>query len=562
MPSYEHKKLVERIAALSRPPIDVSERTAWLDARNHLQLLEDNALEDELIVVARDAATSIQSIVVKVDKLYPLDEDDLLGWQGTGFEPRAQHVWQAGQDEVQIEESRDLWMSRTLSGAQRLVFGRQLSDSGDDDGAYYEILQEYTHAFGAHWRPNERAFCDFDEHGDLMHVISITLMKDRGKANLVSFRRKQLEQYLALTDSILVRMFDFELLPDLSQIDTWSDVPEALFRRGESVFGKQQVNPGVGSFTRGVQIVRPSRSKSEILEQMRFEQRTGSSVEFTAYDWRNRQTIEMSTGPLATPDFFELSLVCFRPEVLLRYKGDRDKYTFDERFRTITCRGGWQLKYDTNEAGQVTIYIVRLRALPYHEQLYWKAFNEKPRVGLSKRAFRRDIAGLGAEPTPIVRMLNLLEGWDSDNVPWWKLRNKRLFERINTPYGESRDEWAQAFEDLAKLVVEGFETVAIRNKLRELGIEFSKDEKSIALLEKLVSDVRDDADGAGLGGLHAAQRIRTKVEAHARGHEAAEIVNQAKQQHGTFAAHFQSVCAAIADELNQVQESFTRQALD
>ena len=561
MPSYEHNKLVKQIVALSRPSTDASKLDAWLRAQEHLQLLEDNARDDELIIAARDEATSVQSVVVKADKLYPLDESDLLGWQGSGFEPRAEFVWRARQDEVQIEDSRDLWMSKTLSGAQRLTFGRQLSDFGDDDGAYYEIFQEYLHLFDVHWRPNERAYCDFDEHGDLRQVVSITLRKDGSKADLVSFRREQLEQYLAATDSVLVRMFDFELLSDYSSIiDGWPDLSEELLRCGEHLFANQRLNPGVGSFTRGVQIIRPSRPKAEILEQIGGAQHTESSVEFTAYDWRNDQTIKISTGPSATPDSFELAVVCFRPEVLLRYKGDSDKYTIDEKFRTITCRGGWQIKYDTNEAGQVFIYFAHLKLLPGNEQQYWKLFNEKPKTGLPERAFVRDIAGQGAEATPVVKMLITLEEWDSGNVPWWKLGKGRFLTDVNTPYDDNRDEWAQAFKNLVKLVVEGFGVTPIRKKLQELDIDFDEDDRSIALLEKLVFGVEDFAGGARLVGLRTAQEVRTQVNAHRPGRKAAEIENKAKRQHGSFAAHFQSVCAQILDDLALIEEAFARQA--
>lgn len=561
MSNYEHNKLVEQIAALSRPPADAGDLDVWVEARSHLQLLEDNTQESELIVAARDDTTSIQSVVVREDKLHPLDEKDLLGWQGNGFEPRAQFMRRADQDDVQIEESRDLWMSRTLAGAQPLTFGRHAKGFGDDGGAYYEVLQEYVHVFDVHWQSNEKAYCDFDEHGDLRHVVSITLRKDGREADLVSFRREQLEQYLTVTDSVLVRMFDFELVPDYSSIDKWPDLSEVMVRQGETLFARKQANSDVGCFVRGVQIVRPSHSKAEVFGRPGPAQGTRSKVAFTAYDWRSKRTIEISTNFSEAEDIsrpFELSMVCFRPEVLLRYKGDRDKYTVDERFRTITCRSGWQIKYDTNEAGQVFVYFIRLEPLPYQEQLYWKSFNENPRAELPERAFNRDFAGMGADSASVVRMQGILEEWDAANVPWWKLRNKRLFLHVSVPHAGSRDEWAQAFEDLAKLVVEGFETSVIHERLTDIGIIFGKHEKSIALLEKLVFGPDDVAGGEQLSGFRSANYIRNKVAVHVPGQEAEEIENKARQSHGTFAAHFQSVCADVADDLAKVKEAFAR----
>ncbi|MFO7557695.1 MAG: hypothetical protein R6X10_02605, partial [Desulfobacterales bacterium] len=42
------------------------------------------------------------------------------------------------------------------------------------------------------------------------------------------------------------------------------------------------------------------------------------------------------------------------------------------------------------------------------------------------------------------------------------LRDEKLLESVNTPLTASRDEWAEAYMELAKLIIEGFETKAIR----------------------------------------------------------------------------------------------------
>jgi hypothetical protein len=87
-----------------------------------------------------------------------------------------------------------------------------------------------------------------------------------------------------------------------------------------------------------------------------------------------------------------LSPAFFKPEVLLKYKADSDKYSLAGR--SISCRGGWSLQtYDINDAGQVHTYLVYLRNLPHEEQLYWKSYNEKPKRTISNRAFTTDFEG-------------------------------------------------------------------------------------------------------------------------------------------------------------------------
>jgi len=58
------------------------------------------------------------------------------------------------------------------------MFGRTFEGWKEDDSRYYEILQEYAHLARIHWRSEQRAYCCFDEHGDLDHVVSVTARED------------------------------------------------------------------------------------------------------------------------------------------------------------------------------------------------------------------------------------------------------------------------------------------------------------------------------------------------------------------------------------------------
>ena len=50
MPSYEHKRLVERIKRLDELPENDAEYSNWIKADGHLDLLRDNAKADKLII--------------------------------------------------------------------------------------------------------------------------------------------------------------------------------------------------------------------------------------------------------------------------------------------------------------------------------------------------------------------------------------------------------------------------------------------------------------------------------------------------------------------------------
>jgi len=445
-----------------------------------------------------------------------------------------------------------------------LIYGRDFRGWSGPDGIYFEVTQEYTHLSEIHWRPEERAYCRFDDNGDLQHSVSVTVRSDHDEVSLVSFHWEPLETYLAATDSSLVRMYDFTLL-DRKKFRSWPDGPELSGASGADLFYRQKVFPGIGAFTRGIQILAPRRKAPEVFKAVTDSwsgKEERQHAEFIANDWRNERVTKISTDPSATTNYFdaksnnlpyELSPAFFKPEVLLKYKTDRDKYTVEDR--SITCRAAWYLRgYDVNSAGQVHAYICDLRSLPYNEQLHWLSFNEKPKEGISERAYINDFKGEWSKVTkPLQKIIAILRKWGEAKVPWWTLRDPRLFERVTVPYSASRDEWADSFMDLAKLVNEGFEVKVIRKKLDEVRVKYAAD-GSIALLEKLASHASDD--DVSFSALRTVQRIRSKVKGHSGSSEAEEITRDALANHESFAKHFESVAEKITTELAAIEALF------
>ncbi len=446
MPSYEHKKLIERIALLDKVPEDPAEYKPWIKADGHLELLLDNAKEEELIIYGCGDHTFIHAVVVREENLSPLDKRDLLRWSGNPFNPCASYFEEYGKDSVGIDRNYYLSGSKKLKGAQQLVFGRIFEGIEGKDGLSLEILQEYTHLTEIYWRPERNAHCRFDENGDFDPIVSIRLMEAKEDVTLVSFKREPLEQYLASSNSVLVRMFDFTLLRRVKgfELIDWPNGPEKLFDESDDLFYGQKVDPGKKAYTRGVQIIRPSRPKTEIFSSMKaswYGCQERQYVEFIIYDWRNKCIRKVSTDPAATTNYFgadenslpfELSPAFFRPDVLLKYKADSDKYTVEQK--NIYCRGGWRLRdYDVNKAGQVHAYICDLREIPFQEQLHWLSHNEKPKAGISQRAFANHFLNQWVDPDPLETVLFLMRRWVRSDLKAWKIRDKALLERVSTP---------------------------------------------------------------------------------------------------------------------------------
>ena len=570
MPNYEHNRLVEHIAQIDIPPTDAAEYAAWIEAGRHLQMLRDNARSDELVIYASGEHTFVHAVVISEEDVSSLDKNDLLQWNGGPFSTCASYVTGGSNDSVWIEKDQHVQGAKTLRQARPLVYFRNFEGLKEPDSAYFEVIQEYAHLAGIHRRPERSAYCRFDERGDWQDVVSFTSKQRPRRVSLVSFRRDQLEQFLATSASVLVRTFDFMLLR-YAEFTEWPKGVETIVDESDELFYRQKVDLGKAAYTRGVQIVRPSRPRGEILASITNSwgwREDGRHCEFITLDWRNKRIASISSDPSATTSYiesrenslpFEVSPAFFRPEVLSKYKSDRNKYTIDEEYRSISCRGGWYLKsYDINEAGQVHTYLCYLRDLPHEEQLYWSSFNERPKANISERSLINDYRGEWYDVIdPLSRVRSVVRLWANSDLDWWKLTDSLLIDRISLPVTDSRDEWGQAYLDLAKLVIEGFRVRAIRQRLRKECIDFTKDEQSLTLIEKLLVGRHDAPQISRLHGLRRVQLIRSKVASHAGGGDALQLAREALSDHGTFKADFESACNIVADELNLIDNELS-----
>lgn len=270
---------------------------------------------------------------------------------------------------------------------------------------------------------------------------------------------------------------------------------------------------------------------------------------------------EISSAPGATANYFtksdlpfETSPAFFRPEVLLKYKSDAEKYTLQSR--SIACRGGWSLQtFDVNDAGQVHTYIVYLRSLPYKEQLHWKAYNEKPKASISRRAFATDFEGQWFnEYDALSSLQEILHQWYSSRVPWWTLRTEKLIDVVHYPVTASHDEWSDELLRLDQLVVEGFDRKWLRKQAGELGRTPDANFGSLKMIDECLLGLGfEPGDAASVTApLKELHDLRSKMKGHAAGAEAGTIRKQSLKEHGTLAAHFKKLCERCDESIRTI----------
>ena len=379
---------------LSIAPAKDKAFNAWLEFKDTVALLKANARQNEFVVYAGMQHAFMHALTVPASSVDPPDVEDLMSWSCDPSSSWGICTTYSKPPSISIAPPLDHTGSKTLDQGEQLVFSRQF-EGRVGRKHYFEVLQKFVHVFELHFLEVRNAYCRLDKHGDIEEVIRIVVLSGKGDSSsgtVVTFNRGVLDEYLALTDSVIVRTFDFTHYRP-SKFGGWSAPHLADYRTDGDLSYRSHLEPGHASYMRGFQIVRPVITKEALLKRddptAREEDRQYAS--FIAQDWKNNVLREVSCAPGATANYFtesdlpfELSPAFFRPEVLSKYKADSEKYRLDDR--SISCRGAWHLEtYDINEAGQVHTYLVYLRRLPYEEQLHWKAYNERPKGPISKR---------------------------------------------------------------------------------------------------------------------------------------------------------------------------------
>jgi hypothetical protein len=546
--------LTTRIATLSqKPEFSSDEYKKWVEQDDFIQFLQALPSLDEMLLYASASYVFLYSVLVPTRLVTPPDTDDLDQWSCNPFSCWGITVTGGNRSRVFLSPPLDHTGSKTLDRGEQIIFARRF-DGRQEQQSYIEMSPRLTHPFDLHYVPERSAYCRFDEHGDVEDVIRVAEIPfddpdENGR--IVTIHQDILDEYMTMTGQSLVLLFDSTRFEPKNfggwssqNIEYHKELPEIWYRMGRS--------GSIASYLRGFQIIRSALTKKDLVKRHGFGQSSDRQyATFISHDWKHGVVRECSCDPRRLGNYFvksdlpfEISPVFFRPEVLLKYKADSDKYQIQDR--SVTCRNTWHLEtYDVNDAGQVFTYLKYLSYLPYDEQLYWKSFNEPPKGPISKRAFQTDFEGnWDLQYDPLQSLKQILRELHEARVPWWKLRDETLMEKVHYPVTKSADEWAKEIHGLDKLLVEGFETRQLRSRATLLSRTVSQDWKSLKLLQEVLLGLgKNEAEMQEVvGPLQELNFLRTKVSGHASGAEAKQIKARILKEHKSYSAHFRQLC--------------------
>lgn len=543
--------------------------TNWFeDALSSVPYLVQNGRSREIILYTNVGQSYVHSVLAPLANLTPADGADLQRANiGADAHWALEHVSGGGEpDRMYLSDPLDHPGCNSLSGGEQLVFRRHFQDV-DKGPIRTELSQRLVQALELYFMDEESAYCRMNEDGDIEPIIRVrdfSTQTGEASATLVTIEAEQLHRYMAVADMGLVMKFDFTRYQS-GRFMGWNGAERGSYAKDDLYHhsGKQSG----ASFVNGVLIVRPSVTKEALISQSRRDW-TDSGKQyavFKALDWKNDCKAEISCAPNALASYFDkgsplpfqTTPAFFKPDVLLKYKADPEKYTLEHR--SIRSRGGWYLKsYDVNDAGQVHAYLYDLAKLPYNEQLYWQSFNEWPKSGISVRAFQTDFEGdFSTIADPLQDLKHEIKKLNSSKPEWWKPRSEGAASAVHYPLTPSPEEWSNAILALDQYVVEGFVPKALRIRIENQGSKPDPNWGSIRLVQEclILSGMNSDNALNTVEPLKRVHFLRTKLKGHLAENEKTALIKQARADFGSLATHFRKLAEDVQTSFDRVVEA-------
>lgn len=524
-----HARIVEQI----RPPGDEgsAEYEHWMNLDEAVDLLVGTTTE-VIPVLVLSSSFYIDTVLVP-DKLLAAEDyvEDILQWSCS-----AEDCWGWGSSYSEGKPHKHLFpplygeRSTIIAQGERPLYLREFRGHPRAREDYVVLNERIAQVLGLHWVERRNAYCKLDELGDMQDIVESGSIGDN---LLATIDLGEFEFYMYLTDTALVRLFDVTRLDkDRFDSEPWCETKseDIISRVDENeLHARRVILPNGLSHLRGFQIIRrpsPDSVMQAIVEGKNPHPRQYAT--FIACDGRHGVVAELSCSPGALASYFvesglpyETTPAFFRPEVLSRYRQDRDKYKLVGRW--IHCRGSWSLRYGVNEAGQVHVYLCDLGDLPYKEQQYWQSFNEEPKGPLSKATIQTDF--LAECPSDYDALSSLIEvlsefplatQFGLERAIWEAPIGTDLSSDLSYVVTDSSKEWEDQVLALSNIVVEGLSKQDIRKLARELECDDAK-LGSLKLLRACLEhlSVGDSVIEDIVGPLETVQALRSRGIAHA-----------------------------------------------
>ena len=553
------------LLSIISPCTEENDTELWLRQRELFDFLQEQRSGRSIMLYGTTRfkpSFLFHSILVPAAEIDDAGSDELIDWRAPSISWSCDVMEGGGKPpSMTFDIGHFQFGDKPLKNDQRLVFPRSFSGR-EEDKDYFEIAQFLTHAHELHWIPERRAWCRFNEHGDIDKVIH-WLENDSCNATCICIDRNLVEKQMSASGTLLVQVF--ESTRKTMDFQGWDrNGEEWITRDDEKELYYRTYMEQHASRLWGTQIVRPSRTAEQLgifLKQRETQPKHYES--FITFDYKNKRIAEVNCGPESTvwrcnessPLPSEVSPVFFRADVLEKYKSDPDKYQIEDD-ESISCRDVWYLPFHVNPAGQIQTYLKDLRDLPHSEQRYWRSFNEEPRAEISRRAYVVDVEGeVYEEPDHLRDLKAILGELRKTGVQWFRLRDSELVKQIHYPLTNSNKAWGDVLGLLSKVVVEGLKESFFKGKAKKSGVEGDPKWGSVRWLQEAMKadGVDNEVINEVVRPLDELRKLRNKLSAHSEGSEAAKLRKDLRRQHTSPHRHIEHLCGQLLRTLRTLQ---------
>ena len=311
-----------------------------------------------------------------------------------------------------------------------------------------------------------------DKNGYKIEVASI---KEEDDIIFGSLKSEDLNHYLNISNSILIRFFDIRVVTDVEDSSTHHKNSQDIIKLDDidiyyKIF-RNDIDPFHNDI-RGFQIIYPDDEMEEKIDY----------PEFIVLDRDTRELVTHSCDPGKLGNFFkpddinEGSLVFFDSTVLNDYYSDSDKYIIDNGY--IKCKENWSLKYGLSEdKSQVIVTIKDLAMLLPKEIYHWKKYNEEPKSKIPKYLYDRIFLGKWSyNNDPAMELKNCLHNFPQCTIKGekksiWNKKNMNNIRNVDNirEIVTNKEKWEFEINKLNQLIIEGLDTNNIKEIAKNLG---------------------------------------------------------------------------------------------
>lgn len=164
-------------------------------------------------------------------------------------------------------------------GEEQLVFRRYFESVESE--SRIEVSQRLLQRLNLYWLDNRNAYCLLNKDGDIEPVIHLyEIHQGTSRSTVVAMSRAHLDQYMAITDTVLVSQFEF--MRTSAGFSHWHSEIE---RQSTKEISAQLRKQHDASLCEGFFIVRPAVTKKQLVAKRKKRQ----YAKFKSWDWKNKK---------------------------------------------------------------------------------------------------------------------------------------------------------------------------------------------------------------------------------------------------------------------------------